>query len=42
MFLRSILFIVLYAAGAVYMKLSPDIEPVVVAVKKRFGIKKNQ
>jgi O-antigen/teichoic acid export membrane protein len=42
MFLRSILFIALYAAGAVYMKLSPDIEPVVVAVKKRLGIKKNQ
>jgi hypothetical protein len=39
MFLRSTLFIVLYAASVIYLKLSPDIEPVVAALKKRLGIK---
>jgi O-antigen/teichoic acid export membrane protein len=41
MFLRSLAFIFLYAAGAVYMKLSPDIYPVVQTIKKRMGIKRN-
>lgn len=39
MFLRSITFMVLYATGAVYMKLSPDIPPVLNTIKKRLGIK---
>ncbi len=39
MFLRSILFIAIYACGALYMKLSPDIPPVIKALKKRLGIK---
>jgi len=39
MFVRSIAFIALYATGAVYMKLSPDIQPVWQAIKKRMGIK---
>ena len=41
MFLRSIAFILLYASGGIYMKLSPDILPVLVTIKKRMGIKKN-
>ena len=39
MFLRSIVFILLYATGAIYMKLSPDIQPVLKSLKKRIGIK---
>ncbi len=38
-FLRSIAFIILYAAGAMYMKLSPDIQLVLQSLKKRLGIK---
>jgi hypothetical protein len=34
--LRSITFILLYAAGTLYMKLSPDIIPVINSIKKRF------
>ncbi|MEI2739949.1 MAG: lipopolysaccharide biosynthesis protein [Chitinophagaceae bacterium] len=41
MFLRSILFILLYATGVVYMKLSPDIQPVLLAIKRRLGIKRD-
>ena len=41
MFLRSIVFILLYAASAVYMKLSPDIQPVILTIKKKLGIKKD-
>ena len=41
MFLRSIVFILLYAAGVIYMKLSPDIQPVLQAIKKRLGLIKN-
>ena len=41
MFLRSILFILLYATGGIYMKLSPDIQPVLITIKRRLGIKKN-
>jgi len=39
-FLRSIAFITLYGAGAIYMKLSPDIQPVLQNVQKRLGIRK--
>lgn len=41
LFLRSIVFILLYAAGAIYMKLSPDIQPVLQTIKKRLGIKRD-
>jgi O-antigen/teichoic acid export membrane protein len=41
MFLRSIVFILLYAAGVIYMKLSPDIQPVILTIKRRLGIKKD-
>jgi O-antigen/teichoic acid export membrane protein len=41
LFARSILFIALYAAGAIYMKLSPDIQPVWYTIQKRLGIKKD-
>lgn len=41
MFLRSITFILLYATSAVYMKLSPDIQPVILTLKRKLGIKKN-
>jgi O-antigen/teichoic acid export membrane protein len=40
MFIRSIVFVALYAAGAIGMKLSPDIQPVIVTIKKRLGMKK--
>lgn len=38
-FLRSISFILLYATGTVYMKLTPDIEPVMETIKKRLRMK---
>ncbi len=41
MFVRSLVFIILYATGAIYMKLSPDIYPVMQTIKKRLGIKNN-
>ena len=41
MFIRSSVFILLYATGTLYMKLSPDILPVMQAIKKRLGVKKN-
>jgi O-antigen/teichoic acid export membrane protein len=41
MFARSIVFILLYATGTVYMKLSPDIYPVMQTIKKRLGIRKD-
>ncbi len=41
MFLRSITFILLFATAGVYMKLSPDIEPVMMTIKRRLGIKKD-
>jgi len=37
-FCRSVLFLFLYAAGCIYMKLSPDIQPVIRTIKKRLGI----
>ena len=41
MFLRSIVFILLYATTTVYMKLSPDIQPVILTIKRKLGIKKD-
>ena len=41
MFIRSIVFILLYAFGIIYMKLSPDIRPVILTIKKRLGMKKD-
>ncbi len=41
MFVRSLVFILLYATGTVYMKLSPDIYPVMQTIKKRLGIKRS-
>ena len=41
MFIRSSVFILLYATGTLYMKLSPDILPVMQAIQKRLGVKKN-
>jgi O-antigen/teichoic acid export membrane protein len=35
MFIRSLVFILLYTTGTVYMKLSPDIYPVIQTIKKR-------
>lgn len=40
MFLRSISFIALYATGAFYLKLSPDIQPVMQTIQKRLGVRK--
>jgi O-antigen/teichoic acid export membrane protein len=41
MFLRSALFVLLYAAGVIYMKLSPDIKPVLETIRKRLKGKKD-
>lgn len=38
MLLRSITFIILYTTGVIGLKLSPDIQPVVNTLKKRFGM----
>jgi O-antigen/teichoic acid export membrane protein len=37
--LRSIGFILLYATGTIYLKLTPDIQPVMAAVRKRLGLR---
>jgi len=39
MFARSSIFTLFYATGAVYMKLSPDIQPVLQTIKRRLGMK---
>jgi len=39
LFLRSIAFLVLYIPGVVYLKLSPDVKPVMQSIIKRLGIK---
>jgi hypothetical protein len=39
MFVRSLFFILSYATGTVYMKLTPDIYPVIQTIKKRLGIR---
>ncbi len=36
--IRSIAFAVLYVAGSVYFKLSPDIIPVITTIRKRLGL----
>ena len=41
LFCRSSAFILLYACGVIYMKLSPDIQPVIQTIQKKLGIKKN-
>ncbi|HEY6064373.1 MAG TPA: oligosaccharide flippase family protein [Chitinophagaceae bacterium] len=41
MIIRSLVFILLYATGTVYMKLSPDIYPVMQSIKKRLGMKRS-
>ena len=38
MALRSAAFIALYTSGTLYLKLSPDIQPVLQTIKKRLGI----
>jgi O-antigen/teichoic acid export membrane protein len=38
-FLRSTVFLILYAFGTVFLKLTPDIKPVMDSVKKRLKIK---
>ena len=40
MFLSSVLFIVPFAAGVIYLNLSPDLQPVWRTIQKRLGIKK--
>lgn len=35
---RSISFVILYGLGVIYLKISPDITPVVQTIKKRMGI----
>jgi O-antigen/teichoic acid export membrane protein len=38
-FIRSTTFLILYAFGTVFLKLTPDIKPVMETVKKRLGMK---
>ncbi len=38
MFIRSVVFMLLYATGVIYLKLSPDIQPVILTIKKRLGL----
>ncbi len=38
-FIRSSAFLLLFTTGAVYLKLSPDIQPVILTIKKRLGLK---
>lgn len=38
MFLRSAAFVLLYGAGVIYWKLSPDVQPVWQSIRKRVGI----
>ncbi|HSU27729.1 MAG TPA: hypothetical protein VLJ68_05065 [Chitinophagaceae bacterium] len=40
--LRSVAFMVIYTAGAIYFKLSPDIKPVLQSIFARLGIKRVQ
>jgi hypothetical protein len=40
--LRSILYLVLFIAGTLLLKLSPDIMPVWQTFKKKLGIKKGE
>ena len=38
MIIRSTCFLILYGTGVIYFKLSPDIKPVWIAVRKRLGM----
>jgi O-antigen/teichoic acid export membrane protein len=38
---RSIVFLLLYGGGTIYLKLTPDIKPVLATLKKRIGRKSN-
>lgn len=38
--IRSLVFLALFTAGVFYLKLTPDLEPVLATIKKRMGIKK--
>ena len=38
MIIRSLAFLLLYAAGVLYLNLSPDIKPVLQTIKKRLGM----
>ncbi|HEX2628189.1 MAG TPA: polysaccharide biosynthesis C-terminal domain-containing protein [Chitinophagaceae bacterium] len=42
LFLRSVACVLLFVSGVFYLKLSPDIQPVLQAVYKRLGLRKNQ
>jgi len=39
--LRSLTFIILYVAGVIYFRLSPDTEPVLQTISKRLGLRNN-
>jgi len=39
LFLRSIIFSILYGTGSVYLKLSPDIIPIWNTIKRRIGLR---
>lgn len=41
LFIRSTAFMILYAGTVFYMKLSPDLVPVLQTIQKRLGLKKN-
>ncbi len=41
MIIRSLVFLLLYAAGVIGMRLTPDIYPVVQSIRKRMGSKKD-
>lgn len=41
LFLRTIVFILLYAAGVIYFDLSADIKPVMQTIQKKLGIKRD-
>jgi O-antigen/teichoic acid export membrane protein len=40
MFARSIVFLALYVTGTIYLRLSPDLEPVLQTIKKRLRVGK--
>jgi O-antigen/teichoic acid export membrane protein len=40
--IRSLAFIVLYGAGVLYLKLSPDVMPVITTIRKRVGLIKKE
>ncbi len=41
LFTRSAAFVILYATGTIYLKLSPDILPVMRTIQKKLGLKRN-